>query len=73
MTPVEQAEATRQVILRMEAALGDNANDMETHFHDDFRWMGNAGCGYKEGLLEFQQAWQNPLKLCCYGDNRQTK
>ena len=62
MTPVEQAEATRQVILRMEAALGDNANDMETHFHDDFRWMGNQGSGTKHGLQAFRNNWQLPLR-----------
>ncbi len=62
MTPIEEAEATRQVILRMEAALGDNANDMETHFHDDFRWMGNQGSGTKNGLQAFRSNWQLPLR-----------
>lgn len=62
MSPVEQAEATRQVILRMEAALGANSNDMAAHFHDDFRWMGNRGCGTKNGLQAFRDNWQLPLR-----------
>lgn len=62
MTPVQQTEASRQVILRMEAALAANSNDMETHFHDDFRWIGNAGCGTKIGLPAFRQNWQLPLR-----------
>lgn len=62
MTPEEQAEATRQVILRMEAALGANSNDMGAHFHEDFRWMGNQGCGTKHGLQAFRSNWQLPLR-----------
>lgn len=62
MTPAEQAEATRQVILRMEAALAANSNDMAAHFHDDFRWMGNCGCGTKPGLAAFRANWQLPLR-----------
>ena len=27
-----------------------------------FRWIGNAGCGYKVGLNEFQQNWQRPFQ-----------
>lgn len=62
MTPVEQAEATRQVILRMERALGENSNDMAAHFHDDFHWYGNQGCGTKDGLQAFRDNWQLPLR-----------
>jgi predicted ester cyclase len=62
MTPQEQTEASRQVILRMEAALAANANDMSTYFHDDFRWIGNAGCGTKNGLQAFRDNWQLPLR-----------
>ena len=62
MTPIEQAEATRQVILRMEVALSENSNDMAAHFHDDFRWMGNQGCGTKDGLEAFRNNWQLPLR-----------
>ncbi len=62
MTPEEHAEATRQVILRMEEALGANSNDMAAHFHEDFRWMGNYGCGTKEDLAAFRRNWQLPLR-----------
>jgi predicted ester cyclase len=62
MTPAEQTEASRQVILRMEAALAANANDMDTYFHDDFRWIGNTGCGTKHGLQAFRNNWQLPLR-----------
>ncbi|MFZ7091286.1 ester cyclase [Primorskyibacter sp. 2E233] len=62
MTAEEKAEATRQVILRMEKALGANSNDMAAHFHEDFRWMGNQGCGTKIGLDAFRRNWQLPLR-----------
>lgn len=62
LSPTQQAEATRQVILRMEAALAANSNDMGAHFHDDFRWMGNQGCGTKNGLQAFRTNWQLPLR-----------
>ncbi len=62
MTPQEQTEASRQVIQRMEAALAANANDMATYFHEDFRWIGNTGCGTKNGLQAFRDNWQLPLR-----------
>ncbi|AZL58239.1 polyketide cyclase [Tabrizicola piscis] len=62
MTPQEQAEASRRVITRMEAALAANSNDMAAHFHEDFRWMGNTGCGTKQGLDAFRANWQLPLR-----------
>jgi predicted ester cyclase len=62
MTPTEQAEATRQVILRMERALGENSNDMAAHFHEDFHWYGNQGSGTKPGLEAFRRNWQLPLR-----------
>ena len=62
MTPLEQTEASRQVILRMEQALAANANDMDSYFHEDFRWIGNTGCGMKHGLDAFRNNWQLPLR-----------
>jgi predicted ester cyclase len=62
MTLAEQTEASRHVILRMEQALAANANDMETYFHEDFRWIGNQGCGTKLGLAAFRNNWQLPLR-----------
>ena len=51
-----------QVIRDMEAALAASSDDMAAHFHEDFRWMGNTGCGTKEGLREFQDNWQKPFQ-----------
>ena len=62
MTLAEQTEASRQVIMRMEQALAANANDMDTYFHEDFRWIGNQGCGTNHGLSAFRNGWQLPLR-----------
>ena len=53
---------TLAAIKRMEAALAANSNTMEDHFHDDFRWRGNQGCGVKNSLAEFRANWQLPLR-----------
>ncbi|GGL61301.1 ester cyclase [Wenxinia marina] len=62
MTHEERAEATRQVVRRMEDALAANSNDMAAHFHEDFHWYGNRGCGTKDGLAAFRANWQLPLR-----------
>lgn len=48
-------------------AMVDGLNDhdiagMDRFFAPDFRWMGNAGCGTKIGLAEFQANWQRPFQ-----------
>lgn len=58
----EQSRATLSVIEAMEAALGAGSNDMAAHFHEDFLWRGNAGCGTKKGIAEFRRNWQLPLR-----------
>ena len=45
----------------------DGLNDLEydglaRFFAPDFRWMGNAGCGTKDGLREFQENWVRPFR-----------
>jgi predicted ester cyclase len=50
------------VIEGMEAALAAGSDAMHEHFHEDFRWMGNRGCGTKEGLAAFRRAWQLPFR-----------
>jgi predicted ester cyclase len=35
---------------------------MAAHFHKDFLWRGNAGCGTKKGIAEFRRNWQLPLR-----------
>lgn len=57
-----QSAETLAIIERMEAALGANSNDMAAHFHEDFVWRGNAGCGVKRGLAQFRRNWQLPLR-----------
>lgn len=59
---IARSQATLDVIARMEAALGANSNDMAAHFHDNFLWRGNFGCGTKRGLDEFRRNWQLPLR-----------
>lgn len=48
-------------------AMVDGLNDhdidnMGRFFSDSFRWIGNAGCGFKQGLREFQDNWQRPFQ-----------
>jgi predicted ester cyclase len=69
-----QAELTRNNDLsKTEETLGvidamvDGLNDhdiegMGRFFAETFRWMGNAGCGTKHGLREFQENWQRPFQ-----------
>ena len=61
-THQQKSRATLAVIHAMEAALGANSNDMAAHFHEDFLWRGNAGCGTKKGVAEFRRNWQLPLR-----------
>ena len=49
----EQSKKTLKVVREMEDALAANSNDMDKHFHKDFRWMGNQGCGVKKNLEDF--------------------
>lgn len=57
-----QSQETLDVIHRMEAGLAGNSNAMTDHFTEDFRWMGNYGCGTKHGLKEFRRNWQLPIR-----------
>jgi predicted ester cyclase len=60
---VSKRETTRQIIEGMVDGLNDHRiADIGEFFSDSFRWMGNAGCGFKEGLKEFQDAWQKPFQ-----------
>jgi predicted ester cyclase len=48
-------------------AMVDGLNDhdienMGRFFSESFRWKGNAGCGTKHGLKEFQENWQRPFQ-----------
>lgn len=69
MAEIDNAEAhakksaeTLSVIHAMEKALGENADNMSDYFADDFRWIGNFGCGTKDGLKAFRDNWQLPFR-----------
>ena len=65
MSPEDHAKKsaeTLDVINKMEAALGANSNTMADHFHEDFVWRGNQGCGTKNSLAEFRANWQLPIR-----------
>ena len=54
---------TRRVIEKMINGLNDHRiDDIGEFFHRDFRWLGNFGCGEKNGLAEFQDNWQRPFQ-----------
>jgi len=58
----QQSNETLAVIRNMENALAAGSNAMSDFFHDSFRWIGNYGCGTKEGLQAFRDNWQLPLR-----------
>lgn len=57
-----QSARTLKVIQDMEDALAAGSNSMADHFHEDFLWRGNRGCGTKQGLDAFRRNWQLPLR-----------
>ncbi len=58
-----KTEATRAVVEGMVDGLNDHVIDgIGSFFASNFRWMGNAGCGAKTGLKEFQDNWQRPFQ-----------
>ncbi len=58
-----KTEATRKVVEAMVDGLNDHVIDgIGAFFAPDFRWFGNAGCGTKQGLREFQDNWQRPFQ-----------
>ena len=58
----EKTEESLSVVVKMAEALQAGSNDMDAHFHPDFRWMANTGCGSKKGVEEFRRNWQLPLR-----------
>lgn len=54
---------TRRTIEAMIDGLNDLVFDgLNRFFHENFRWMGNAGCGTKKGLKEFKDNWVAPFR-----------
>jgi len=62
-TDMSKTEATRAVIEGMVDGLNDHRiADIGEFFSETFSWMGNTGCGTKQGLREFQDNWQKPFQ-----------
>ena len=62
-TDLSKTEDTRRVIEAMVDGLNDHRiRDIGEYFSDSFRWIGNTGCGQKNGLQEFQDNWQKPFQ-----------
>ena len=62
-TDMSKTDATRAVIENMVDGLNDHRiGDIGEFFTQGFRWMGNFGCGTKNGLKEFQDNWQRPFQ-----------
>ncbi len=62
-TDLSATEATRAVIEAMVDGLNDHRiDDIGDFFATQFRWMGNFGCGTKNGLKDFQDNWQRPFQ-----------
>jgi predicted ester cyclase len=58
----ERTEESMSGVIKMAEALQAGSNDMAAHFHSDFRWIANTGCGVKHGIEEFRRNWQLPLR-----------
>jgi predicted ester cyclase len=62
-TDLSKTDETRAVIEGMVDGLNDHRiGDIGDFFANDFRWLGNQGCGVKKGLGEFQDNWQKPFQ-----------
>ncbi len=62
-TDMTKTAATRAVIEGMVDGLNDHRiDDIGAFFAESFRWMGNRGCGTKNGLQQFQDNWQRPFQ-----------
>ena len=62
-TDLSKTNETRAVIEGMVDGLNDHRiADIGEFFDQSFRWMGNTGCGTKNGLQEFQDNWQKPFQ-----------
>ncbi len=60
---LSKTDGTLATIDNMVDGLNDHDIDnMGRFFSESFRWMGNAGCGFKQGLEEFQENWQRPFQ-----------
>ena len=71
LTTDNDLSKTKETLATIDAMVdGLNNHDIENmgrFFSDSFRWMGNAGCGFKNGLKEFQDNWQRPFQAAFSG------
>ena len=76
---LDKTEETLATIDRMVDGMNDHDIDnMGRFFSESFHWMGNAGCGFKKGLTEFQDNWQRPFQAAfsdkvCFDEARITQ
>lgn len=62
-TDLSKTAETKAVIESMVDGLNDHRiADIGDFFSESFRWMGNRGCGTKQGLRAFQENWQKPFQ-----------
>jgi predicted ester cyclase len=62
-TDLTKTQETRSVIEGMVDGLNDHRiDDIGEFFAKTFRWIGNFGCGTKNGLQQFQDNWQRPFQ-----------
>ena len=62
-TDMSKTDETRAVIEGMVDGLNDHRiDDIGAFFAQSFKWMGNTGCGTKNGLQAFQDNWQRPFQ-----------
>ena len=62
-TDMSKTNETQRVVESMVDGLNDHRiADIGDFFDKNFNWMGNTGCGTKNGLREFQDNWQKPFQ-----------
>ncbi len=60
---LSKSNETQKTIEGMIDGLNDCVfEELSQFFHEDFRWMGNAGCGTKLGLRAFLDHWVVPFR-----------
>lgn len=60
---LDKTDDTLATIDAMVNGLNDHdIENMSRFFGASFRWIGNVGCGVKNGLKEFQDNWQRPFQ-----------
>ena len=59
---LSKTDESMGIVVGMTQGLQAKSNDMAAHFHEDFDWIANTGCGVKHGIDEFRRNWQLPLR-----------